>query len=91
MKNLHTKQTEIESRARARAHAYFDRVWQSGLMSRKEAYIQMRVWMTHKNNKKNHIRLLSVRQCHKLVKVLRKTYPDLYKDMTFLENDLFYP
>ncbi len=76
--------------ARGKAHTYFDRIWQSKLMTRKQAYVRLKTWMNINNPNGVHIKHFSKEKCYELIEILKVKYPSLYDDMSFLDNDLFY-
>ena len=57
-----------------RAHAAFDAIWKTGLMSRTEAY----QWLADRMYKTEvHIAELDVPDCQTVIKIVQDAYPNL--------------
>ncbi len=77
-------------KARMRAHAYFDLLWKSGLMTRSQAYGRLKQLLNITNPNGAHIKQFNQSQCEKLINLLKQNYPDLYRNKEYLDSFLFY-
>ena len=64
-------------KARSEAHLVFDVLWQSGKMSRVEAYAWMRSTLRLQPDEA-HISSMNVAQCRSLIQAVQDSFPDLF-------------
>lgn len=67
------------NKARRRAHDYFDLLWKSGLLTRSNAYKNLRVWMNLPNSSRAHIQQFNQQQCQMLIDIVKEKFPELYQ------------